>query len=139
MLITALPSDVKFLRTLDDKLHYTIPSSYQKNKWSVPEPIIAHRYYTNANMETAEAERLLRIVKRSALILYPEISPGGFLTLFCVRDPLTQNDVLRFLEKQLPPEFDWNTMKSVFMRPVNYALGWISKLDIRDDHAHYDY
>lgn len=123
----------KFLKTLDDRLHYQIKGEYcRKTVWS--------DHYHDRKMLTVETERMLATVESEGLVLSPVNTAMGFAVGFMVVNPSTKKPVLMFTEQQLPKGYDFRRLSRSFMSERNINLAQACGLpEIINDRDHYDY
>jgi len=130
--------DLEFLTQLDKKLHFKleIGNSFSKYGKGYVDG------YTNEKMNKEEVEEVLRISQGLNYVIYPINTCMGFAVGYdlCEINPIgKKTSVLRFKEKQLPKEYNFERMSEVFMDKSNLNKAKLIEVEIVNSHSHYDY
>ena len=134
----AREEDLKFLSTLDAKLHCTYKSTFMPNMSEAPFGIMSDGY-KDASMGKREVERIFKAIERGNFAFYPLNTAMGFCVGFRVADPENGKALLTFKESQLPKNYDFERLSEYFMKPENIERAKLCGTHIINDRGHYEY
>ena len=151
------PNESNNLNNDFELLHMmTIPSMCEDLEFLVQ---LNRKVQFDNNLDTiiseADMMRLLSVLDKNDLLLpdeprllfYPHNTNMGFSVGFTVLDveqscpsvPFEKRHLLTFIEKQLPPGYDFKEMSKYFMRPRNLELASLVGIKIINDRTKHDY
>lgn len=128
-----------FLKSLDERLHYTIKDNLGA---------IWDSYHFEQRLTKKELARVMRLLNKEAgdYVIAPENTNMGLSAGFAVYKigiegmEYTADAVLRFTEKQLPANVNWVKMAEMYMGERNLELLVLMGIDKPvPDRSRYDY
>lgn len=130
--------DLEFLVKLDRKLHEVSQSTFTPNISGTPFKV-SYDTYTKKSMNKKEARKILNIIERNNLALYPINTSMGFSVGFQIANPNTKKSILTFKESQLPENYNFKTLSKYFMQQENIEKSKSLGISIVNNYNHYDY
>ena len=132
-----------FLRELNRKMRWEerCKSGFYKGRYRF-------NYHNGRRLTSKELKRTLQLTEKSEnLFFYPINTNHGFDVGFEISVLLTghqtgrrpYDEVLGFLEDQLPREYDFQKLAKYFMKPENLRRTKEAKVEIQNDRKNYTY
>ncbi len=140
------PEYVKFLKNLDNKLHYKTVESMTTNISGTTTYSLSDNY-TSEKISKEEMEKLVQTlnegINQNKLIFYPTrytfTFPGIVYSVRLIEGyyPLAQiseHEVLKFKEQQLPDGYNFETLSEIFLSKENMEMLKLFEKDLEDKH-----
>ena len=111
-------------------------------------PRVIETYLRNNKLTSEEINNLVRIVEEKRdIAFYPTNTEMGFavgyelvkLNGFFPGVPMKKEVLLRFLDSQLPKNYDFAKLSETFMKEKNLSLAEKVGVKIKKNYSHYDY
>ena len=121
-----------FIGGLESRLHSLVPFTFVPNISGKPFTAYDHEF-SDSSLTTGEVERLLGIIEKAELVLYPRMTGPAAGYGYQVAEPLRKKKpiLLTFESSQLPGEYSFSRMAEIFMSKSN--RGRARKYEMRHD------